>query len=329
MDRREWDNAIEQFQVVIDQKAARADGALYWKAYAQNKSGKRQEALATLAELQKAHPGSRWLNDAKALEVEVRQSAGQPVSPEAESDEELKLLAVNSLMHSEPERAVPLLENLLSRSTSPKLKERALFVLAQNQLPKAREIVTKYAKGGSNPDLQVQAIEYLGMRDSPENRQALSEIYSATNDIPARRAVLRAYMMLRDKDRLMAAAKGESNPELRLEAIRGLGASRAGDQLLELIRSEKDAKVRGEAIMMFATVRDEKFRDALPSLYASEQDPKVKRNILHGMLVQKNAKGLIDVARKETNLEMKREAVQLLASMRSKEANDYLVELLK
>jgi hypothetical protein len=38
---------------------------------------------------------------------------------------------------------------------------------------------------------------------------------------------------------------------------------------------------------------------------------------------------LIDVARKEPDLELKREAVRLLSSMKSKEATDYLMELLK
>jgi len=36
---------------------------------------RRDEALATIAELRKAFPNSRWLDDAKALEVEVRQAS--------------------------------------------------------------------------------------------------------------------------------------------------------------------------------------------------------------------------------------------------------------
>lgn len=37
-----------------------ADGALYWKAYAENKVGQRADALSTLVELQKSYPKSRW-----------------------------------------------------------------------------------------------------------------------------------------------------------------------------------------------------------------------------------------------------------------------------
>jgi hypothetical protein len=38
-----------------------ADGALYWKAYAENKMGQRADALSTLVELQKSYPKSRCL----------------------------------------------------------------------------------------------------------------------------------------------------------------------------------------------------------------------------------------------------------------------------
>ena len=83
------------------------------------------QADEALEQLQKEYASSRWLNDAKALQVEVRQASGQPVSPERQDDEDLKILAINTLINSDPERAVPLLEKILSSgSASPKLKLR-------------------------------------------------------------------------------------------------------------------------------------------------------------------------------------------------------------
>ena len=41
-----------------------------------------------------------------------------------------------------------------------------------------------------------------------------------------------------------------------------------------------------------------------------------------------SAKGLVEIARKESNPELKREAVQMLSSMKSQEALDYMTELL-
>src|SRR5690242_9581508 len=68
LDRREYEKAINAFDRVVEQKAGRVDGALYWRAYAQNKLGRRDDAIATLDELKKNYPSSRWLDDAKALE---------------------------------------------------------------------------------------------------------------------------------------------------------------------------------------------------------------------------------------------------------------------
>ena len=46
------------------------------------KLGRRDDTLAAIAELRRAHPHSRRLDDAKVLEAEARQSSGQPVRPE-------------------------------------------------------------------------------------------------------------------------------------------------------------------------------------------------------------------------------------------------------
>ena len=50
-------------------------------------------------------------------------------------------MALNGLLNSDPEKALPILEKLLQGPASPKLRERAVFVLAQSNSPKAREIL--------------------------------------------------------------------------------------------------------------------------------------------------------------------------------------------
>src|SRR5947209_12923448 len=149
VDEARWEKAAAKFDKVSKGGGPRADAALYWKAYAFNRLGRRDDALATLGELGRTYPQSRWLKDAKALEVEVRQSTGQAVRPENETDEDLKVIAINGLQHTDPERAVPLLEKVLQGSGSPKLKQRALFVLAQTGSPQAREAMARIARGQS------------------------------------------------------------------------------------------------------------------------------------------------------------------------------------
>jgi tetratricopeptide (TPR) repeat protein len=174
LDDGKWEKAVQAFSAAAALPGDRTDGALYWKAYAENKLGRRAAAISTLEEFKRRFPNSRWAKDARSLEAEVRQAAGRTGNPEAESDEDMKLIAINGLMNSDAERAVPLLEKFLAGNSSPKLKERALFVLAQSGAPRAREVLAGIARGQSNPDLQAKAIRYLGVSGGEKNRQFLA-----------------------------------------------------------------------------------------------------------------------------------------------------------
>ncbi|MGA3187862.1 MAG: tetratricopeptide repeat protein [Bryobacteraceae bacterium] len=302
LDNHNYEKAVEIFEKVINARtpSTRADGAYYWKAYALNKLGKRDEALAALADLSKQFPQSSWLNDAKALGAEVQQAKGQPVSPENQADEDLKLYAINALINSDADRAVPLLEGLLGNpKMSPRLKERALFVLAQSQSEKAHDIVGRYAKGGSNPDLQLTAVQYLGTYRSKESRQLLYEVYGSVSDVNVKRAVLRSFEISRDVDHLTAIAKSEQNVDLRREAIRQLGNMHVDQEIANLV-----------------------------SLYSSESDREIKIEILNSLANQGAVKQMIDCARKESDPELKKVAVRRLGEMKSKEALDFIAELL-
>src|SRR6266446_737900 len=202
IESEDWDAAIRVFQEVAEGGARRTDAALYWKAYAQGKSGHRPEALATLQDLRKRFA----------------------------------------------ERALPLLEKLLAGSTSRRIRERALFVLCQSRSPRGREIVVKIARGQESPDMQRKAIEYLGLFGGPESRQALADIYASSSDVEAKKAVLRSFMVAGEKARVLAAAKGEADADLRREAIQQLGVMNAQQELWALYQTESSAPVKRTVI---------------------------------------------------------------------------------
>ncbi len=357
LDQSQWDKAIVAFARVADTNGGRADGALYWKAYAQNKLGRRADSLATLGQLEKSYPHSRWINDAKALEVEVRQASGRPVSPESESNDDLKLIAINSLMNTDIDRALPLLEKFLQGNQPPKLKERALFVLAQSGSPRARQVLSEVARGKANPDLQMKALQYLALFGGKESRQVLADIYASSNDPDVKRSILHGFMISGEREKLLAAAKSEKNPDLRIDAIHQLGVMGAGDELWKLYqtetsadvretilhslflggkadklgdvaRNEKDANLRRAAIHSLGLMGSDRTGAELASLYKTEKDTALRGEILDALFIQKNAKTLIEVARTENNPELKRAAIKKLSLMHSKEATDFMMELL-
>jgi hypothetical protein len=358
LDQRHYEQAIQNFNGVIAGKSDRADGALYWKAYALNRLGRRDEALASIAELRRDYAASRWLNDAQALQVEIRQNAGQAVSPNTESNDDIKLLAINGLMAADPDRALPLLEGVLKGNSSPRVKDRALFVLTQNRSARAQQLLSEYAKGSGNPDLQLHAVRYIGMSGTPEAQQQLMSIYAASTDVAVKREIIRALMVAQAREPLFNLAKSEKDESLRLEAIRQLGVLKAVDQLmqlystetsqphkteiiralmiagasdklLDLAKNEKTASLRGEAIRNFAFSANAS-SEALNTLYASNADEQVKREVINALFARGDAKSLIAIARKETDTNLKTSIVSRLAMLRNnKDATDYMMELLK
>ena len=65
---------------------------------------------------------------------------GQPISAELQSDEELKLLALRGVMQADPDRRADHREDA-RRRRSPRVRDRALFVLSQSRSPRAREVM--------------------------------------------------------------------------------------------------------------------------------------------------------------------------------------------
>ncbi len=358
LDEDRYDQAQAKFKQLADLNGPQTDAALYWKAYAENKLGKRDVALATIADLKKRFPQSRWQKDANVLELEVKQSSGQSVKPGDQSDEELKMLAIQGLMNSDPERALPLLEKVLNGSASPREKSKALFVIAQSGSPQAREILGRIARGQSNPDLQRKAVEYLGLFGGAQSKQTLAEVYASGADASVKHAILRSYMIGGDREHLFAAAKGEKDESLRREAIRQLGLVHgtseleqlyqtetssdvrreilqafflAGDaqKLVQAAQSEKDPEVRRAAIRNLGLIHSDDSAKALQTIYSKESDRGLRGEVLNAYFLQGNAAAIVAIARSEKDPELRKVAVQKLSLMHSKEATDYLMELLQ
>ena len=358
LDEDRYDQAETKFKLLADMSGPQTDAALYWKAYAENRLGKRDSALVTIADLKRRFPQSRWQKDASALEIEVRQSTGQPVKPADQSDEELKMLALQGIMNGDPQKGISILENILNGSGTPKLKSRALFMAAQSGRPEAREILGKIARGQSNPELQRKAVEYLGLFGGAEARKTLADVYASSGDASVKHAILRSYMIGGDHERLFAAAKSEKDESLRREAIRQLGLVHgsseleqlyqaetspdlrreilqafflAGDsgRLLQAAQGEKDAELRRAAIRNLGLIHSDDSGKALQEIYGKETDHDVKAEVLNAYFLQGNAKALVAVARSEKDVELKKTAVSKLSLMHSKEGTDYLMELLQ
>jgi len=358
MDEGKWSDALQRYQQVYELKGRRADGALYWKAYTLNKLGRRQESLNSIAALRSAYPKSQWLKDAGALEVEVKQASGQPVNVAAQSDDEYKLLALRSVMDSDPDRAIPIVEKMLDNpNNTSHLKEQALFLLAQADSPKAGQIVATIARGQMGTSLQTKAIQFLGTESSPANTRTLGEIYASTQSTDVKRAVIQAYLISDNQAGVLTAAKQEANPDVKRAAIQTLGAMDAKKELSQLYATadpgskraildacvaagysellaqvaknpNEQVELRRNALQRLGAVGGKDTNATLVQIYRSETNREMKNAALDGLFVDDDAADLVALAKSESDPQMRRQIVEKLAIMDSKEAKDYMLEIL-
>jgi HEAT repeat protein len=353
LNNQQWQTAIADFRQLAALHGERGDEALYWEAYADNKQGLAAEALSTIQSLEGTYPGSRWLNDARALELQVRQANGQTVSPNDQPDDQLKLLAINEIMSSDPARAIPLLQRLIEGNQSAVVKERALFVLTQSGSPAARQAVVEIARSSPDPALRRKALDDLALFGGDQSRNLLSEIYASSNDLALKRHILHDFMISGARQQILLVARSDKVPELREIAIYQLGLAggqaqlgqlyqqetnegvkkaivramflgRNQQQLMQVARTDPDPGLRREAIRDLGLIGAQ---DQLAQLYHEESALDVKKEVLHAMFLGHNSRALGQMARAETNAELRVEAIHCLGLIQDPQTGQALISL--
>jgi hypothetical protein len=267
MDEHRWPDAVSAFDRVIDEKGKRVDSALYWKAYSLKKIGKTPLAIATCDQLRAQFADSRWNKDCIALSVDgaadprakaeqLNLNLGQvhPVVKVAPfnfdmgrrddcvargSDEDLKLLALNSLLNRDPTTALPLLRGILSGNQPPNVKKHALFVLAQSKSPEAESILHDAALGKLDPQLQGEAIRAMAVFQGKRANDTLAEVYRTATDAKLKKSIISAMFITQDAPRMVEMARNEKDLELKRTIVSQLALMNdkaATDYMMELLK---------------------------------------------------------------------------------------------
>ena len=264
MDEHRWPDAVSAFDRVISEKGKRVDSALYWKAYSLKKLGKTPLAVATCDQLHSQFADSPWNKDCAVISidgpdtrvvVEQWKSNTDPVRVRVApygvfmdggdskvargSDEDLKILALNSLLNRDPTTAIPLLRGILSGNQPISVKKRALFVLAQSKSPEADSILHDAALGKLDPQLQEEAIRSMAVFQGKRANDTLAEVYRTTTDPKIKKSIISAMFITRDAPRMVEMAKSEKDLELKRTIVSQLALMNdkaATDYMIELLK---------------------------------------------------------------------------------------------
>lgn len=260
--------------------------------------------------------------------------AGQTGSTEA--SEQLKMTAVEALITAPPRTALPILARVLEGGGSVELKERALFILSQIELPEAQNLLLDTARSGAVP-LRSEAIRMIGIQGNDTALAELEALYTG-GDRETKEAVLHAYLIADDADAVYRIAANARNAEEFETAVQTLGAMGALDQLRELAgrtdmsesliqayavagdtstlgelaRDDSNPERQAQAIHGLAIAGGDDVAQTLVAVYRETGSTEVKDAVLQGLLIAHGHDALLTLFRQSQDSDEKRKLLETL-----------------
>lgn len=357
LDEERWTEAAEAFDDVVRAGGSQVEGALYWKAYALHQAGRGEEATAVVDQLRDRFPGSPWLDDARSLQAELELEASLRKESASETPETLLLRGLSGLLHTNQERVADRLIELLEGEPTLEVQEQGISLLAQCTTPRSREALDRYVRGVEGRVLQEHAVRALGVMGGEENRALLEGAYRGSSDARLKSEILQAYQIARDAGRLFRAARDESDPELRRQAVSRLGTSGAASELLRLFDSVQGLEAKQDLVSALAVTRDpdalaQLARDsgeplgirrdavrrlashrgmdvdaqdrALSALYGAVSDVVIRAIVIEGLVTRGRDRAVIEIAHRETDPALRQYALAGLVRLGTPPAIEYL-----
>ncbi len=323
-----WQDALDTFNAPARPGSDPA-GMLYWKAFAQAQLGRRTDALAGIAQI-RAIPGNGWLAEAAALETALHGD----FKPEPEQAELYKPL---DAARGNSDRFLGVARKMLSEPHVPEVKNRMIFEIQRVGGANGRALLEELFFGGSNPDVQRNAISSLGRVDP----QALLDAYWKMPSVDLKSFAVTVLGTSRDKKRVLEIARAEKAENLRsaayimlLEAggeaeLKGLldaepsaRLKQSTDTLMGVRRKNKEKALaelqsaepgtRRMAAIALSRAPDPAVTRALQTAYGREKDSSVKNAIVFGLIQSREFELLRALAGAEEDLQSKRMILQQL-----------------
>ena len=265
--------------------------------------------------------------------------------------EELKIAALEALMAAPPERALPLAAKALQGDHSDEVKERALFILSQIDLPGAQDLLIETAQQDSG-EIRLEAIRMIGIGGDSDALSRLGGIYDG-GDEAVRDAVLEAYLIADDEEavyELAISAANAGNDEDFEAAVEMLGVMGAREQLRKLRESTgnsealieayaisgdadslraialdgSDPEVQAEAIEALGIVGGSEVNATLVEIYRTSDSEDIREAALEGMLISGYDEGVLELYRSSQDPVEKRELLEYLVVMGSDDIWDII-----
>ncbi len=305
-----WTGAAEKFKGFIEAypKDPNVDAALYWLAFAQVKQEKYAEADSRLRLLLKKYPRSNWADDARALQVQIAPNLGnnnQINQSLNEDDEEIKIVALQSLFQSNPERGMAYVRKMLQpgATDSRRMKEAGIELIRRYGREQTVPLLIEVIRTQTDSELRKSAIHTLGRTGDERAFEVLMELVKTSAD-----------------DEVSKAA---------VFAISRFEGDKARSALFEMARSAKSKEVRKDAIFWLAREGDDATLDELLRIFQAESDAEIKKQIIFALKRMNSPRAttkLYEIARSGNDAEVRKEAIHWIGQRGDAQAVEYLIQ---
>jgi tetratricopeptide (TPR) repeat protein len=259
LNRQQFDQAISGFQALRREypDSDLVADSYYWEAFALERNGNLDRAVAVVDTLLREHPSAATLDDARALRIRVcselaRRGDGEcaetisaTVRNPDQLDQATRMAAVGALINMRADRAIPIAAQLAAdRSQSVQIRKQALFIVADkanaaDDQARAREILRTVALDETdNTEVRAQAVFWLSEVPGDDTLAILFDLVRGSADLELKK---RAVFSISQHNARLAIARlrdlavDESlDVEVRKQAIFWIG-NEGGAQALPLL----------------------------------------------------------------------------------------------
>lgn len=337
----EWVKAAETLRTFLTQypRDREAAAALYWYSYALNKQGDRAGAEKMLKQLLVAHSRSNWADDAQALLAQIDPKYAETLRDAQQC--ELKIVALQSLFESSPERAMEYVRQALAAPATPRcrLQEAAVSLLANHGGAQAAPLLLEIARNQqADSKLRRTAIHWLGEEGGDSAFDELARLYDSERDQQIKDQLVHAFhdtKSPRGRAKLLQIARNPSeNVKFRRSAIHWLGErdQSAYDDLIQIYNSDQNVEIRRQLVHAFSDMKDPRGVQKLLEIArgTSNDSVELRRTAIH-FLADKSNEAYVDelmrIFEADQSVEIKRQILHAFADMKSARARAKVAEV--
>jgi len=189
------------------------------------------------------------------------------------------------------------------------------------------------------PQRNDSAVMMIALHRDAAADQALDALTAGTQPIETRKRAALALGTSRGAHgvaRLKEMLASETNPDVRDRVVLALSESKdleAMPLVINAARSDRDAHVRGQALMWLAQrAAAQVSREALQNAIANDPETSVKERAINALSQMPNGEGiptLIDVAKSSKDPNLRKRAMQQLGQSKDPRALDFFAQVLK